>query len=1175
VWAGSVFLTGLPFHKRQLIENLLDQVDTRDLVMVFTQPADEGCLLVYNAVELPVQPKPHLSILLHELQSANYANYTSLVAGFSAVDVLFPDIPTHGINFFSIDSILRQRYKLAELQQTTHHLAQTIWRYYQTLQAGEKQRLSDRCCAKVVQLGLPLWLTQKNVEGLLAVIMPENLGDFLDGKREPELIYLEGGNQAFADKKMPENRWVATLEEACLFHPAFDETNWHFVELRGVLRGMNRANTLTQTLRRLAYLCHVHYQDEKDGQWLTAAYALAAEAQLVRENVEDLVALYPHQNFERFVETGDALRVYRAPVQSKLELYNGQGQVYTVEDVVNNAVVLGDYNTIPLTLPALEPVLRRLGTVELVDLGPVLWKAGRAVDLVRTFWLTARDMLRAPSLEWRTIGADPHQISDMAERAALIISLLNPWLWRQGRYEQFLQQCYANLVDSLIASGQRSRDDLERAYFLALQKWYGCAMVGNLINNINEMLAACQQYQEGARGRPDLEVASDRLGHLAQIGESIIFLTQERDMQADITGLTQYPFEVDTFLRGIASSQSEITLPSTPFEQRLSIFRRLHNRWKTLQDAIETVPVPMEQFDELLSEYEHQLRVAFAPAHEIALLRYACTEDISRINRFKEAVESGPVVRIRLLNPWVHEGLRENVTFEVENVGGSSANGLRIEMQPSDEFEQLSPNNSFYFHAFPPGRVEMLKFEVRVRGSSPNFNLFYSYKDYTDTFKTHQERFALEVRQAHQTGEKPTGNPFQAGIPVWGSGRFFGRTGELERIFARLVSGITQPILLRGPRRFGKTSLLRQIELILTKPQELRRLGLSGEMEIQLNTIHPVMTTLQSVSPSAANYTARFFQTIYEDICDVFKLEFDPDKTTRLFNRYPTGAFLKQINTLFEQFPHDRLLVMIDEWDELYRPEYTELSRNLRSLMESENRINWIVSSTWTLREELGRYGSPFYNQSFPLELRELEWESGVRLATEPAKQAAVSWHGEAVVALLEQTGRRPYLIQLACSKVIDLLMTRVSRQVDVEVVSAVMNQILKEARTTSQYFGFLWDEDEPESKDSVRSMGRLILWTLDRNAGQPSTRLELRNTLEAEIRRRGFIMPDPAFFEREFNDQLTQLQWVFDALTVESNRYRFSIPLIQRWLHQIMQDMVDPFQQTYQGLLRDAGRER
>ena len=63
-------------------------------------------------------------------------------------------------------------------------------------------------------------------------------------------------------------------------------------------------------------------------------------------------------------------------------------------------------------------------------------------------------------------------------------------------------------------------------------------------------------------------------------------------------------------------------------------------------------------------------------------------------------------------------------------------------------------------------------------------------------------------------------NPYTFGVPVRGEGKFFGREAELSLIFDTLENvprGQKQDLVVLGPRRIGKSSLLYRLVDLLTQ----------------------------------------------------------------------------------------------------------------------------------------------------------------------------------------------------------------------------------------------------------------------------------------------------------------------------------------------------------------------
>ena len=78
-----------------------------------------------------------------------------------------------------------------------------------------------------------------------------------------------------------------------------------------------------------------------------------------------------------------------------------------------------------------------------------------------------------------------------------------------------------------------------------------------------------------------------------------------------------------------------------------------------------------------------------------------------------------------------------------------------------------------------------------------------------------------------------------------------------------------------------------------------------------------------------------------------------------------------------------------------------------------------------------------------------MAWGPAVQLVTVPGSKMRIEWQGEAVVHVLEQTGRRPYLVQLVCSTIIDYLNQNSISMVDFAAVTAVIDKIIREANKT------------------------------------------------------------------------------------------------------------------------------
>lgn len=1153
------------YSKIQMIKQAMREVELTNLVLVLSCKKNDKLCFVYNSQSVPEQLRPDWCAITLQAGMAISDEYDGPLVGFASLDFLLPDLPTHGQQFLAISHLMRQLSQESCFWETGHNLAITFTNHLSIQPKEERERLLPQASAKIVKLALPFLMQNRPLENLIAIVPTADLKSFIDPSIiEFQLIY-QNDKQTLSDEvaRKTSASWLIGFEELGTLFPTMRAVQGdRFIKLRPILHHMHAQAALTTTCQNLAKACWGSWLTAGDVGCRVAAYALAVESILLQEDITDLVAIFPNEDFSQFIETGDAIRVYRVPQIGNLA--EQKRNQYSLGDLVKRSIPAGPYKTMPVAFHVLQPILGVVSKEDVVDLSVLLWRSRHRADLARTLWLLSTDLLHLPGSSWNAIKAKPADITTLALHAAQIFSLLDPWQWRQGRFQQFLTDCNRHLLTCLLNQETSADNIIDTHYFKMLQYWFGCYSAKDVLGALGNMVTLGRQYSNAAETQPQ-STEKHISAQLVEIGNALLRGNLLSQLPYDEE--EKRPFQISTYIRDALNQEVDVYMPSRPFLQWLGKYQQIHAQWTNIQRSLGYEKPAIDVLESLRIGLSKLRRVIYAPAHEEAILRWAIDEDIERIQRLMQAVETGPIIKIHVRNPWLNFGFTERVRIDLENLGGAIAYQLQISLLSSRQFEWVQDQALEQYDAFFPAQHEQLSFEIRPKETAVTLQIVYEYVDHLGKTHRNQEDIPIDVRTTRPGQMKHVGNLFQAGPPVSGWGRFYGRQKELEQIITRLIGGITQPILMRGPRRMGKTSILRQLEWLLrNNNQQLRTLRLPKQQEMQLNTCVPVFHTLQAITDP--NDTAEFFQTIYEDICEELNLSYDVEAISTLFRRSPTRAFKKQMATVFAQQPYVRPLVIIDEWDELYRPAYSKLAQNLRSLMEGEHRINWLVSSTWTLSEEAGRYGSPFYNQAFTIELGEMDWQPAVELVTHPSERMGVSWRGEAVVAILEQTGRRPYLIQLACSKIIDYLRQIQNNIVDLETVIVITEQIIKEAHATAQYFGFLWRDEKDDSKDGVNWMGKLILWALNAHYPAPMTRTEIRETIEEAFYKRGLPMVDRLYFNHHFNDQIMQLQLIFDALVVHEDQYAFSVPLMQRWLGRVISQQTDSVQQAHLGLI-------
>jgi hypothetical protein len=1161
----------LPFRQIANVEHMLDQYLIEDLVLVFCMQSEDQCLLVYNRSSLPsLQHDGWNSICLDDLTPEDYLSFNGPVIGFSALDVVFPDIPTHGVNFYHIYQIFEHKERLPQYQQTAYHLAEWLLEKKERFTGREQ-----RGYGKIIELALPHLLKNQALENLVAVLPHSNFSVFLqNGPQSMQRIYIEDLDQL---KVLDEKRWIITFEEILTLHPTSNWNQAYWFDLRLVFQQMQESNTLRQTCSGLARYYWQEWQNTQIDIFKNFAYTFAAESWVMEKEAEDLIALLPHNDFERFVGKGDAIRVDRIhQINQDLES-NGQ-RIFLMDLAEPDRLrqKIKDYQGPPISFPILAPLLNRLVNEPVLNLASVLYHARRSSELARTFGLISSDLLKFT--QFPHTAASPEQITDLAQRASQIYCLSSPWipLWR-ARYKHLITLAYSYLIECLTNQELSARERGLSEYYRALKEWHGCYLSQDIPHSLAAVQNACRDFMATAQMNSDLQNKQKIVGKLESITNRL--LRPDVDSSMPVKGYLPSHFKVVDYLRQIVQQSEPVSVFSPTFDDLLYAYAKLHARWRDLQHSSSGKPTNDRDLKRLKSDYTILPKMAFAPAHELRLLQWACQRDLAEIESWSQVLHLGPSLEILVLNHQMIIGKQELVFVELINAGAAAAHDFELSLMPSQQFEILSHVEPLMLATLEAGQSLRLEWSVRTANSPVNLNFSYRFREPDGKIQSGEITTApIEAILARSAGISPSGgNHFQAGAPVSGY-RFYGRAEELKEILQILLGETSQPILLRGSRRIGKSSILHQLEYILTTEGEVRSLGYTLDEERELMSIRPVITSFHEIH--SEQFISGWLGGLFKEICRLVNEPYDSQAIKEDFLIDPIREFRYYLQRLFRNRSDVRLLVMIDEWDE--QRHLGKLGNNLRNIMQlsgqegREGRMNWIVSSTWVLQADAGKYGSPFYGQCMSVELKKLRWNSAAKMVRDLSNRAGVDWQGETRVTLLDQTGCRPYLTQLICQQVITELYDHPSTFVDSNVLSRVIGKFLSTPQASGQTLGFLWEKDPLSNINAGEArlhwLGRLILLEMDQSLIELTSQ-QIKEHIWDILSTRGLLVQEKSFasfFNEEFAEQILELEYIFDIIQVESQHLLFSIPLVKRWFHQMLQQYSDPFLHACQGMMQE-----
>jgi hypothetical protein len=1155
----------LPYEKINVIKSSIVQLE--DLIAIFSQKDGPRLLHVYNTTEPPGNSVEDLEIItLEELPDKDLSGFDGPLVGFSALDVVRDDLLTKGPSFYPLQQIFVEQERRAALHQTMQHLASYLVAHLPEWAEKRSSFVQQRTKAKLIQLALPAIMEKlSHVNNLVAIIPSLDLEHFVYSG-ESQFIwndpYISLNLNTFCNMDVDSDHdWIVALEELSLFNAGINLEGAGFIELRDILRLAGMEAALPTIRYQLARYCHDLSSGEEHQRH--AAIALMVEYWLADEDVEDLVAFCPHKDFEHFAKTGDALRVYRLPIENN-NFFSARPGIFCSLDQLLQMGVPPDYDQLIFTYPAALKYLCLPDSLKFLDLGEVLQKAGHQKVLARTYWLLSTDLFeRIMSSEIRSSDTFDSVI-DMAVRACLLFDLINPWEWRQGRWEQFLKSSYQDLLN--ILEGAAKRSDLSvAAYYYGLQFWYRCWLSTDPVGDLTLMLTILREFIRSLRDhfRPDLADHLMRAEHLDEIGKWILHQTQgdlrlesKLDQAAQNGALASA--NTPRVFRRTARLSKAWPLLSPLFLRGLEALLRARRRREELHSHVQDADTLILELRRLSSNLRRRQRVLFAPTHEQAILTLLYQQEIDHEELLLHEVETSTKLTANIRNPWldIHQDIQ--LTLEIANVGKVEANNLEIVPMSLKGIQVLDESTLREIPALSAGSSTQVQYRVHVERLDSELQLECNFRDRSGQKRSDTWTFQLNVRSLDQSPFRVKVNHYQFGRPIQSPSDFYGRRAEFQNILSHLIGRNKQNLLLRGPRRMGKTSLLYMLSDVLKHPTTRRLFGIPLDWDSGLNQLHPVFLSLHAFSSQVGELqVSQFFQALLEGVANVLAIE--PGESMNLVDTFrnreneigTVNAALEQVARMLGSRPGEQIVVLLDEYDEVYRPGSGGLDRGLREFVSVEQRLTWIIASTLGLFEAVKSVSSPWFNIFPIIELKRLSEQAAVNLVEKPSHEEGVVWRSDAVLALLEETGRHPAFTQLFCAKVIEHLNRVQSNYVLHDTIATVADQIVSEQETGYGHFEFFWS-DTPGT-------GQLILLILD-DQDIPLRRDEIRQRVLALLTQEFGNLPrrrvkDPygdllEWWDKEFKRGIDWADEIADAISPDAQRrYVFSMPILRRWL--------------------------
>lgn len=268
------------------------------------------------------------------------------------------------------------------------------------------------------------------------------------------------------------------------------------------------------------------------------------------------------------------------------------------------------------------------------------------------------------------------------------------------------------------------------------------------------------------------------------------------------------------------------------------------------------------------------------------------------------------------------------------------------------------------------------------------------------------EKFSIQLRRPAVMRESPS-TPYVVGAAVQDVAGIYGRDADVDAIWTALTGDKQDNVvLLRGPRRIGKTTLL---NALVEHPRFVERYIIARE-DLQVKDAVDSAVVFRAKIPSAVQ--ARLMQA---GLKPVAMREVSADKSPEQAFK----EFMLEIDEVMQRADR-RLLIILDELDQLAEnPVFGRTAvATLREVILATRRTSFILAGA---REILDRLTLTREDRLFKLALEVSLAPLPPSAARDLIQRPARRWYSmsdKAIDLIVRVTNRQPYLIQCVCHEV-------------------------------------------------------------------------------------------------------------------------------------------------------------
>jgi len=354
-------------------------------------------------------------------------------------------------------------------------------------------------------------------------------------------------------------------------------------------------------------------------------------------------------------------------------------------------------------------------------------------------------------------------------------------------------------------------------------------------------------------------------------------------------------------------------------------------------------------------------------------------------------------------------------------------------------------------------------------------------------------------------------NPYIAGNPVRGEAYFVGRTDILRDVLALFNDPQANAIVLYGQRRIGKTSILLELE------QQLAESGAYLPVYFDLHDKSDL--SLSEILYRLAEQVSRHVGGTIID-----RAQFDKE-----------GSFFRNDFLPAAVCPTSKKLIFLfDEFDVLDRPYKGQVGATflpyLRRWIASICDVQFVLAMG-RRPDELSPQTLTTFRQAQLRHVSLMDLSESLAIVRQSEQNHSLYWSDAGINRVFYWTQGHPYLTQLLCSEVWEMLYDEVPDQPPTATAVDVDLAVEGTLELGANAFQWIWNGLAPAEKVALSAI-----------AGPGKSSMN-RETLRSKLRYRG-----SGNFRRELEMAPENLV-KRDLLRRSGNGYRFTIPLVQRWV--------------------------